>query len=343
MSKQLLAKWSKRKGYEFNKIRKYLKLNPKDYRKLIVELSNTVEQKLCSKNFGNIDYQKVPSMAMNKYRKAFYRNDEKRFSTFIENVKSGNAKINANAIYPHILYRSLVKNGRADNGTFVVKHDETIELQWKALPNYMENSKHRILPVVDVSPSMTWHDGLPIEVSISLGIYISERNESIFKDAFITFSDNPTIEYLKGSFSERVYQLRYAKWGNTTNIEKVFDLLLSKSIEHKIENKYMPTMILIISDMQFDTSSSINETALEMIKNKYEKYGYTMPQIIFWNVRSENNNIPAEENEKGVGLISGFNINILKDILNGDIKKKPTPLEIMMNVINKERYNLIKI
>ena len=338
----LLAKWSKRKGYEFNKIRNFLKLSPKAYRKLIVGLSNTIEQKMCDKKFGEIDYKTVPSVAMNKYRTSFYRNDENRFKMYIDDVKSGKSKINSKAIYPHMLYHALTKSGRADMNTFKIIENDAIEAQWKSLPNYMEGSKHRILPIVDVSPSMTWLNGLPIEVAISLGIYISERNESVFKDAFMTFSDNPTIEFLKGSFAERAYQLRCAKWGRTTNIERSFELLLDKSVEYNIEEKYMPTVLLIISDMQFDRCK-INDTAVNMIREKYKRAGYTLPQIIFWNVRAEIDNVPVEDNEHGVGLVSGFNTGILKNILNVDIKRKPTPLETMLSVVNSDRYDLVSV
>lgn len=342
----LLAKWLPRKRQYDNlasKVRSYLKISPKQYRKTIVDLSNTVEQKMCSKKFDEIDYEKVPSVAMNKYRKAFYSNDGDRFKMYIEDVTKGDKKINAGAIYPHMLYRSLVKHGRADRGTFKVFEDKAIEAQWKALPNYMEGSEHRILPMVDVSPSMTWYSGLPLEVSISLGIYISERNESVFKDAFMTFSDEPTMEFLKGSFAERAHQLRYAKWGRTTNLERAFDVILSKAVGYNIENKYMPTMLLIISDMQFDMSNDYNSTALEMIKKKYEKYGYTLPQIVFWNVRAEDDNVPASDNDKGVGLISGFSPSILKDILKGKINKKPSPYDTMMKTLSSDRYKDIKI
>lgn len=334
----LLCKWLPRKTQYNNyaaKVRNHLGLSPKEYRKLIVSLSNTVEQKMCNKNFNEIDYQKVPSCAMNKYRSAFYKNDESRFKEFIDGVKNGEFKMNAGAIYPHMLYRALVKGN--------YKVNEAIEVQWNSLPNYMEGSKHRILPMVDVSPSMKMLNGLPLEVSISLGIYISERNESIFKDAFMTFSDSPTMEYMKGTFVERACQLRRAKWGRTTNLEKAFDLLLKKSVEHKIDKEYMPTILMIISDMQFNVASSMDKTSIEMIREKYEKFGYEMPQIIFWNVRAELDNVPAEDNELGVGLVSGFNTSILKDVLNGDINKKPTPYETMMNTINSGRYDSVSI
>ncbi len=342
----LLSKWLPRKNQYNNfaaSVRNYLRLDPKSYRKLIVELSNTVEQQLCEKKFNQIDYEKVPSLAMNKYRKAFYRNDPERFKQYIDDVKSGSKKINVGAIYPHELYRALVKSGRADKLTFTVEENEAIEAQWNALPNYMEGTKHRILPMIDVSPSMTWYGGLPLEVSISLGIYISERNIGTFKDGFITFSEKPTIEYLKGTFVERVRQLRYAKWGGTTNLEIAFDLILNKAIENNLSNDDMPTIILILSDMQFDKASKFDDNAYQMIEEKFKESGYELPMIFFWNLRSKEDCVPVDEDQKGVGLISGFNPVILKNTLIGDIEKNPTPLEIMLKVINSDRYNKVSI
>ena len=82
---------------------------------------------------------------------------------------------------------------------------------------------------------------------------------------------------------------------------------------------------------------------MEMIKSKYRNAGYQLPQIVFWNVRAEINNVPSEDNEKGVGLISGFSPSILKDILKGEINRKPTPLETMMNVVDSGRYDAVVV
>lgn len=56
----LLAKWLPRKGIIFNTLFKKLNYTPKQLRKLLVELSNTTEQKVCSKNFDSINYEQVP-------------------------------------------------------------------------------------------------------------------------------------------------------------------------------------------------------------------------------------------------------------------------------------------
>ena len=159
----LAAKWMPRKGLVFNKVRKSLKVNPKELRKLIVSLSNTVEQKMCSKRWTEIEYPKTPSLAMSRYTKAFGRNDGERFSEFIESLKKGEVKVNAGALYPY----DVTKNLRFGN-------KDLANEQWKALPNWMEGSNELILPMVDVSGSMSCTVGgnpnlTCMEVAISLG------------------------------------------------------------------------------------------------------------------------------------------------------------------------------
>jgi hypothetical protein len=343
--KNLLAKWLSRKGPKANKIRKYLELSPKDYRKLIVSLSQTVEQLMCAKQFDGINYEHVPSVAMNKYRKAFYKKDTGRFAEYIANVKSGVAKMCATAIYPYQLYDAFLRSrSQADT--------EAIEAQWYSLPNYIEGSTERILPMLDTSGSMEFYGGLPARAGWSLALYISERNEGIFKDAFMTFSTNPKMVYLKGCIAERIRAVRKVEWTGTTNIEAAFRLLLSKAIENKITEAEMPTTLLIMSDMQFDPSRQVyNANAYEMMKVHYAAAGYKIPRIIFWNLRAAENKIVASAFDENVGMVSGFSPNGLTAILAGEEiqneeaqdQKKETPYELMMKVIDGERYQAVTI
>lgn len=326
----LLAKWLPRKGKQAAIIRKHLNMSPKQYRKTIVNLSDTVEQKMCDKEWSAIDYSSVPSVAMNKYRKAFLRNDESRFRQFLADVNSGEESMNADVLFPHLLYRAWNKG----------EDVSAVDTQWNQLPDFMEDSDEKILPVCDVSGSMTNYGGLPMAVSVSLGVYISERNRSIFKNAFITFSGNPSMEYLQGdSVCSRFQQLRTADWGMNTNIQAVFDLILSKALENNINSDQMPSKILIISDMEFDRCAR-NHTNLEVITQKYERSGYQRPDIIFWNVSGRMGNVPAQFTEEGIGLVSGFSPSILKGILSGKILN---PEALMKKVILSERYDPITI
>lgn len=324
LENNLLCKWFPRKGEWFNKMRNHLGLTPKEFRKLIVSRSNTVEQKLCANKTDEINYSHVPSIAMNIYRKTFFEKDKDRYQAYIDSVLEGKTKINASVLFPHQLVQAYAKK----------EHSSSIMAQWEALPNYMEGSTERIIPVCDVSGSMK---GLPMEVSIGLGLYISERNEGIFKDAFITFSSTPKMHYLKGNVIERMRQLARADWGMTTNLQATFDLILNSAVRESIPESEMPTKILIISDMEFNSCG--RKTNLDVIKQKYEEAGYKMPTIIFWNVNGRMGNSPATVNDK-VGLVSGFSPSILKSILKGEIY---SPTQLMLDTVDVPRYACIEL
>jgi hypothetical protein len=340
----LCAKWMPRpnvgnreKKRWASSLRKYMGLSPKEYRKLLVENSNTVEQLMCAREFTMIDYSKLPSKAMSDYMKAFSKNDLARFQEYLTSVEKGDTKINAGAVYPYDIVKSMKQgNARGANA------------QWEALPNYLENSKERFLPVVDVSGSMECPAGQNpnvtcMDVSISLGLYISQRNVGPFQDAFVTFSSSPSLQYLKGSLSERYNQLRRADWAMSTNIQAVFDLILNKAKASKVSEDEMPTMVLILSDMEFDYAGgrNWNDTAQQMIERKYTEAGYTMPKIVYWNIQSRgDNNKPVQFDKNGTALVSGFSPALLTNLLAG---KEMTPLAMMMSVIGSERYASVTV
>lgn len=297
---------------------------------------------MCAKEWSKIDYSKLPSKAMSDLMKAFSKNDLERFQSYLTSVEKGEAKINAGAVYPY----DVVKNLKQGN-------TKGANVQWDALPNYMETSEERILPVVDVSGSMETPAGQNatvtcMDVAISLGLYISERNVGPFKDAFITFSESPKLQVLGGTLSERYNQLARADWGMSTNLESVFKVILSKAIASKVAEQEMPTMVLILSDMEFNSAtnsyrstSAWNPTAQEMIRKMYEEAGYKMPSIVYWNIQSRgDNNKPVQFDTNGTALVSGFSPALLTNLLGG---KDMTPFSMMMSVIDSERYSVITV
>lgn len=343
----LCAKWLPRgNGKNTNNkrwakiIRNFLKLDPKSYRKLIVNLSDTVEQKMCSNEFSEINYSHVPSKAMSDYMKAFGRRDYERFSKFLDSVSKGEATINSGAIYPY----DVTKNMRYGDKSGA-------DVQWNSLPNYMEDNVERVIPMVDVSGSMNCPAGKTnsvtcLDIAISLGLYISERNEGAFKDAFLTFSERPELQITKGKLSERYSQMNSSDWGMNTNLTSAFTTMLDSAVKNNVPTNEMPTVILILSDMEFDSCASrgYSLSAMEMIKEKYETAGYTMPKVTFWNINSRNDkNKPAQHNDKGVALVSGFSPAILKTLLSGVFVPELTPYEMMMEVLNDDRYTPVTV
>lgn len=339
----LCAKWMPRtstkdiaKRNQANALRKYLKMTPKEYRKLLVSLSDTVEQKMCSKNWDGIVYSKLPSKAISGYMKAFGKRDYERFTKYLESLKKGETKINAGAVYPYDILKNLM-HGNVDGA------DE----QWKALPNYLEGSTESIMPIVDVSGSMYWPESKVSgdlyagHVAQSLGLYISERTEGAFKNTMMTFHSTPSFFTVNGDLSERYYQLKHAGVGGSTDIEAVFRVLLRHAVAANVPAEEMPTVFLILSDMEFNRGAQdMNLTAQQLIEKMYNEAGYKMPKVVYWHLCARNDNFPVKFDKKDTAMVSGFSPAILKSILNcSDLN----PYSMMMEVVNSERYASIKI
>lgn len=329
----LCAKWMPRKGATAAILRESLGMTPKSYRKALVALTNVVETPMCAKEWDSIDFGKLPSVASSRYQKAFGRNASEKYGKYIDALEKGNAKINAGAIYPHNIVQA-VRSGNA----------RVANEQWKALPDYMADADdERILPVVDVSGSMYTPVGGKgsiqcMDVSVALGLYLSERSPGVFKDTFITFSSHPKMIKVEGTLTQRVEQMENADWGMNTDLELVFRTILQKARDAHLSADQMPTKILILSDMQFDRCCrGRDETALDMISAEYAKYGYERADIIFWNLNARPGTNPVQKGEAGTALISGFSPSIMKSVLS---VKNIEPMAIMLNTIMNSRYDL---
>lgn len=330
----LCAKFCPRKGAWFYHLRRYLHMtDPAEFRHFIVSKTQVVENQICRNEWGEIDYSAVPSVANVRYTNSFIKHDRVRYHNYVKSVVDGKQKMNSSVLYPNQIYHNW------DNSQHTDVNNTAVKAMWDNLPDYMAGCKEKILPVCDVSGSM-W--GTPMEVSIALGCYISERNTGPFKDAFITFSAKPVMNVLTGDIISRFNQLKKADWGCNTNIQAVFDLILKRAVENDLGGDDMPTKILIISDMEFDDAvgGQSGITTYDAVKSKYESTGYKMPGIIFWNVRGNAGNVPVTMKDFNTGLVSGYSPSILKSVLNCEII---SPIDIMLDTVNASRYNCIEL
>ena len=290
-----------------------------------------IENNLRERDY-TFDYEKQPSKAMFKYRAAFRRNDAERYGEFLDRVKKGEAKLNTGTLTPYDIIAPIV-----DFRPVELSKDkrQVLDVTWNAQENFAGDEN--VLVVVDGSASMYWDaKPMPAAVAQSLAIYFAERNKGEFANHFITFSCNPRLVEIKGKdIAEKVkYCMSYNECANT-NIQKVFELVLNTAVEKNIPQNEMPERIYIISDMEFDyCTDDASLTNFEYAKKLYEGNGYKLPELVFWNVASRNQQQPVRMNEQGVILVSGSSPRIFSMLKSGTL----SPYAFMMEVLGSDRY-----
>ena len=306
----------------------------KNYRKALSMLRKAlkiVEINLANKDYASIYYSKLPSYAALKYRMAFLRNDKDHYQEYLDSLKKGETKINTSTLYPYDILRAYDYKGYGwEHNNYKV--NETLELQWKNLPDYVPEISG--IPVCDTSGSM---EGFPIQVATALSLYIAERNKSeIWKNYVIPFSSHAEWKQVIGENIPEKAKSIYTGDCSNTNLQSVFDLILGRAVANNIPKDDMPKVLLILSDMEFDESG--NETNFEAIKRKYHEAGYCLPTLVWWNIESRNTQVPVTMNDSGNILLSGCSPSCLKIALSGECDM----YKIMLDIINQPRYEKIK-
>ena len=337
----LAAKWTERKGSTAERLKKKFSLTPKFYRKTLVGLSTTVEQQMCAGKWDQINYSHVPSVAHSRYKKAFGRHGT-TYAEFIQKLVKGDdptVKVNASAIFPYDVLKGRCSTGYGST-TWSTDELAVIEAQWNALPNYIGDAK--VLPLVDVSGSMTCSAGSKgsttcLEVAVSLGLYFADKNTGPFKDCMLTFSGSPQLVQLKGNINQKIDQMVKTDWAMNTNLNKAFAKILDTAVKGNVAPEDMPGTLVILSDMQFDGCvDGHDESAMAMIRRKYEEAGYTVPGVVFWSLNAQGN-VPAKFDTSGTALVSGFSPAIAASVLSANMDDM-TPEAIMLKAVMQDRY-----
>ncbi|GJZ62247.1 DUF2828 domain-containing protein [Tanacetum coccineum] len=280
--------------------------------------------------WGLIPYNRVASVAMKMYKEKFLYHDKLRFEEYLNNVKSGKAKIAAGALLPHEIISEL---------EFQYDGGKVVELQWaRMVDDMLINGKLKnCLAICDVSGSMI---GTPMQVSVALGLLVSELSEEPWKGHLITFSEHPEMQKVHGEdLKSKIKFVKWMEWGFNTDFQKVFDLILEVASTSGLSEDEMIKRVFVFSDMEFDQASSNPwETDYQAIKRKFTEKGYggAVPEIVFWNL-SDSQSTPVAQKEKGVALVSGFSKNLIKLFMED--RGGLNPEMVMERAISGDEYN----
>jgi len=322
-----------------------LNYNERNYRKMLSQMRSflkVVEVSMSAKKWDEIEYSAVPSRANLIYNKAFLKNDTERRKEYLEKLKKGETKINAQVLFPHDIVNKYER-------TFSV--DDTLEELWKGLPDYVQGNGNTIC-VADSSGSMTCR-ATPdstvtcMQVAFSLAVYFAERSSGRFKNKYITFSSRPSLIDLSKAktLKDKLRIINSHLIVSNTNLEAVFNLILDFAVKYELPQDELPSNILILSDMEFDSMVDLgsrgrrpDEAFFTTMKRRFNAKGYMIPRLVFWNINSRTGTIPVKKNELGVALVSGFSPAIVKMVLSN----KTDPFECLLEQLNSERYQAVE-
>ena len=340
----LLAKWIKTADASSKETRKlgiltaqklgYPVYNFKRMVRALRRKIGVIESLMSAGRWEEIEYSEVPSRAMMVYRNAFQRHDETRYSAFIDKAVKGEEKINSLTLYPYDLIEKVIQYRWSEA---VFKSDKAVEAQWRQLPNYVEKGTNAIV-MADMSQSMY---GRPMATAIGLAVYFAERNKGTYHNMWMTFSNRPSIQILKGeTLVQKLSSMNQKDWMNNTDLKAAFDLVLDIAIENNVPKDEMPKSLIVISDMEIDRSGNKDWSFYDKMAHKFKKNGYDIPNIVFWNVDSRHDVFHADSTRIGVQLVSGQSASTFKNLLSC---VGLTPVEAMLKTINSERYDAIRV
>ena len=370
----LLGKWmpsentsSQKTRTTAAKVRKFLGMTPKQYRKTLSVLRariNVLERLMSEGRWDEIEFDKIPSKAGLKYKNAFARHDIERMKknpevkSYADFAKDTETKVNAKALYPYEVVAKATEvmgcsySYWSPRGAKSMDNTDRLMVNkyWENLADYFNGKTFNGLAVVDTSGSMRGSDAAaPINVAISLGMYCAERAKGPFAGHYVSFSSRPQLIEVEGvDFCDKVKRIWQTNLCENTNIEATFDMLLNTAIANHCSQDDLPQNIIVISDMEFDQGTGHYsygrfgnqgwnpKTLMEQIRAKWANHGYRLPHLIYWNVQARQNNIPEDIGCGLVSYVSGMSPSIFETIMSGK-----TGYDLMMEKLNSERYAVI--
>ncbi|EES01714.1 hypothetical protein SORBI_3003G347400 [Sorghum bicolor] len=328
----------------------YLNISDKHYsyrvrdrlrREVLVPLRKALELPEVYMSAGKLDdlpYERVASVAMQRYKEAFQKRDKPRVAGFFDEVRTGHARMAAGAVLPHELIAAALKG----------EHDEAKELQWRSMV-YALATEGRLDNCIAVCGLMTGTAATDPAVSaaIALGLLISELSQEPWKGRVITFDETHQLHKLHGANLKEKLQPVVATLGTRkkgANLQGVFSKILGAAVAGGLRSDMMVKRVFVLSDMDFDGwagSAAAWETEYQGISSRFTDAGFTAPEVVFWNVGTSKASMPVVAAQKGAALVSGYSKNLVRLFLEAD--GNLTPAAVMADAISGSEYDALEV
>lgn len=288
---ELAKKWCPRLTCKDSKVAKVLcrvwGVSEKEYRKLIK--TDTTENKLSHHRIDEIEFEKVPSLAMIKYTNRFKK--EERFLEYLESVRKGEKKINMATSTIYDIYKN--------------RYNIDADMYFDKL----EKIKINCIPVLDTSGSMEDLDD-SLGKATCIAHYLAKCS-TFCNGQVVSFSSRPQLLTITSDNKGKGHH-----YGNANNYCRELNSLYTgdcsntdfgKVMELFADLKEVPEYLVVLSDMEFDRGS---RTSKEQTMKLFKQKGYKT-KIIWWNFSARSTTVP-ELDKYGNIFISGYSPQLLK-------------------------------
>ena len=270
-------------------------ISERTYRKTLAALrkySNVVEVKMSANEWEAINFEAVPSVAMKRYSTAFGKHCPNAFTQYKHELTTGEAKVNAQTLYPYDITYQFMYGGNADKAI--------LEAQWKALPNYFKEGRN-VVCCADVSASMS---GMPMAASVGLAMYCARYNTGAYSGYYLTFTDKPYFYKIDENES---LETNIRKVMRNVGYNTEMDKMLKAVYEMAVRENDAPDALVIVSDMEIDRFMRPNacDDIITKWVNRFRNAGLECPKMILWNAESRQNTYLARSNNPYVAFVSG--------------------------------------
>ena len=368
----LAVKWIPRENKMYNTLAKEIAVSLfadkeplhkklEKYRKFIKEIMNKIviiEKLMTEGRWDEIEVKNIGSKALLKYLYAFKNEDkntgairhpdnekrmilrEKILTEF--NKSPDESRINVSVLQPYEITRDII------NDKLLPKQEADIVAMWSKFEyewnkdleevNIDEDAMDMVI-MSDVSASMS---GIAMEACVALSLLFANKLKKPWRNKVLTFDSKPQWFDIPEHMNivEKIKYLLKAPWGGSTNIGLALECMLDTALKNNVKPEDMPGKLLILSDMQFDQACYPGDeflTGYEFIESKYKKYGFSMPHIIFWNLRGNTNGYVNKSDQKGTTTMSGFGASSFKAFMSGTFKIENTPWDTLKDILETER------
>lgn len=324
------------------------KIYHKDYLVPLREACRVPEIYMHPGKWSQLDYKRVASKCMAKNKALFLKYDGNRFTEFISQSK----KVSGATLKPVELIGEVLKllhpgwqEYNAERNSAVER--EIVEKQWISLSEDIKQKGGGLLDsalsICDVSGSM---NGTPMNAALGLTLLTTQLSRPPWSSVCVTFSCNPQFHKIDpdhGLF-EKVENMTRMDWGGNTDIDAVFQLILTTAEKHGVESDELPKVLFVFTDMEFDEAVVRGKTNFEVAKQRFAEKGFSLPTVVFWNLRSSGrNSTPIRSHQSGSVLISGYSAQLLSYIMKCKDLSELTPIALVKLVIEHKMYSNFQV